>query len=397
MIMTTSAVLLQLIKKAEIKIMKVLFKTLFIVLFFFPPLFVQSQTGSSIVIHDNTSPANGGENATSNLRSEIESALNREKPCVDIMDDQDIRDVLESEREKNLLEGGDPQQVLTDIGTLMGASYVMSVSAMPGAGGSTSYTVFVMNPKTGTTIARQTGTDAKDIAKSIVGQMGSSLPDNCKPHWVGEVKYEFTWNETKTTNDEGAAHASTRNTKRTKTDMYSAKNSIVAMLLPPSPGSDVSASKTMARVWMKSSIVSEKKQETIGEIWCREKGQNPKWKGYSMKYSETFTQLGGGAGTLPVSVSIDNDGNYKIVVATPSGTLLSKFETSRTESGCNPENKPTDNAQSMPEQKIDASSFDASGKTDAKNRDSLSGSKTTPDGKTTITWSLRLVKPKKKN
>ena len=67
----------------------------------FASQFAQSQIGSSIVIHDNTSKANGGENATSNLRSEIESALNREKPCVDIMDDQDIRNVLESEREKN--------------------------------------------------------------------------------------------------------------------------------------------------------------------------------------------------------------------------------------------------------------------------------------------------------
>ncbi len=394
--MTPSAALLQLVKNIEIKKLKVLSGALFILFFFFSPQLAQSQTGSSIVIHDNTSPANGGEKATSNLRSEIESALNREKPCVDIMDDQDIRDVLESEREKNLLEGGDPQQVLTDIGTLMGASYVMSVSATPGAGGST-YSVFVMNPQTGTTIARQTGTDAKDIAKNIVGQMGSSLPDNCKPHWVGEVKYEFNWNESKTTNDEGAAHASTRNTKRTKTDTYSAKSSIVAMLLPPKPGSDISASKTMARVWMRSNIVSEKKQETIGEVLCREKGQNPRWKGYSLKYTETTTQVGGGAGTLPVFISLDEDGNYKIVVSTPSGTMLTKFETSRTESSCNPDNKPTNDAQSMPEQKMDASSFDASGKTDAKNRDSLSGSKTTPDGKTKVTWNLRLVKPKKKN
>ena len=125
-----------------------------------------SQKGSSIVIHDNTTPANGGENSTSNLRSELESTLNKDKPCVDIMDDQDIRDVIESEREKNLLEGGDPDQVLKDIGTLMGASYVMSVSATPSAGG-TVYTVFVMDQQSGKTIARQTGTDAKQIAKSM--------------------------------------------------------------------------------------------------------------------------------------------------------------------------------------------------------------------------------------
>lgn len=376
--------------------MKILFQTILMMMLAFAPTFLKAQTGSSIVIHDNTSKANGGENATSNLRSEIESALNREKPCTDIMDDQDIRNLIESEREKNLLEGGDPQQVLTDIANMMGASYAMSVSAMPGVGGTTSYTVFVMNPQTGTTVARQTGTDAKEIAKSIVGQLGSSLADNCKPHWLGEVKYEYTWNESKITTDKGAAHASTRNTSRTKTETYSAKNSIVATLMPPKPGNDVSASKTMARVWMKSKIISEKKHDTNGEVYCRPKGGSSYWTGYNVKYSETVTQLGGGSDNLPVSISLDNEGNYKIVVTTPGGTMLTKIETNRSESGCNKDNPPTNDAQSMPEQKMDASGFDVTGKTDAKNRDSLSGSKTTPDGKTTITWSLRLVKPKPK-
>ncbi len=375
--------------------MRFLIGTLIILILLFASSFAQSK-GSSIVIHDNTSQANGGENATSNLRSEIESALQREKPCVDTMDDQDIRDVLESEseREKNLLEGGDPQQVLTDIGNLMGASYVMSVSATPGVGGSTFYNVFVMDPQTGKTIARQTGTDAKQIADNIVRQMGSNLANNCKPHWVGTVKYEFTWNESKTTNDEGAAHASTRNTKRTKTETYTAKNSVVATLMPPKPGGDASASKAMARVWMRSSVVSEKKHETNGEVRCRLPGRNPFWGGYNMTYSETVTQIGGGADNLPVHIAIDNDGFYKITVSSPSGTMLTKIETNRTESSCDNKKPPEKDAQSSPEQKIDSSSFTVEGKTDAKNRDSLAGSKTMPDGKTKITWNLRLVKPK---
>ncbi len=377
--------------------MKTLLQAILMLILTFASRFAQSQIGSSIVIHDNTSKANGGENATSNLRSEIESALNREKPCVDIMDDQDIRNVLESEREKNLLEGGDPEQVLKDIGNLMSASYVMSVSATPGAGGTTSYSVFVMNPQTATTVARQTGTDAKEIAKSIVGQLGSGLADNCKPHWLGEVKYQYASTETKVTTDKGAMHASTRNTTRTKTETYSAQNTIVATLLPPKPGSDVSAGKSIARVWMRSKIIAEKNHETNGEVYCRPKGGNAYWTGYNLKYSETVTQLGGGSDNLPVSIALDNDGNYKISVVTPGGTMLTKIETNRSESGCNKEDPPTKEAQSMPEQKIDGSGFSVSGKADAKNRDSLSGSKTMPDGKTTITWSLRLVKPKQKN
>ena len=348
-----------------------------------------------MVIHDNTSKANGGENATSKLRKEIESAMNREKPCVDIMDDQDIRNMLESEREKNVLEGGDPQEVLTDIANRMGASYVMSVSATPGVGGTTSYSVFVMDPQTGKTIARQTGTDAKQIAESMVQQLGSSLADNCKPHWVGEVKYEFSANEEKVTTDAGAMHASTRNTKRTKTETYTATNTITATLLPPQPGS-TAGGRTMARVWMRSSTLFKKIHETNGEIYCRLKGENPTWKGYNVVYSETVTQIGGGSGTLPISVSLDQDGQYKIVVTTPGGTLLGKMETTRSETGCSNDNPPLNDAQSMPEQKIPASGFDVTGKTDGKNRDYLAGSKTMPDGKTKITWNLRLVKPKQK-
>lgn len=212
--------------------MKAITTILFLLVLAYSFQSAQAQKGSSIVIHDNTTPANGGENATSDLRKEITSAFNREKPCVDLMDDEDIRNIIESEREKDLLEGADPQQVLTDIANLMGASYAMSVSATPGPGGTTSYTVLVMDPQTAKTLARQTGSDPKQLADNIVKQLGSGLPDDCKPHWVGEVKYEYNSTETKVTHDAGAAHASTRNTKRTSTQTYSAQNSIVATLLP---------------------------------------------------------------------------------------------------------------------------------------------------------------------
>lgn len=376
--------------------MKALQVSIFFLVVLLVPGMIAAQQGSSIVIHDNTAASNGGENATSSLRKEISSALNREKPCTDLMDDKDIRDVLESEREKNLLEGGDPQQVLTDIGNLMGASYVMSVSATPGPGSSTTYTVFVMDPKSGATLARQTGTDAKQVADNITRQMGSHLSDDCKPHWVGQVKYTYASNDTKTTNDAGAMHAGTRNTKRSSTESLTAQSNTVAMLLPAKPGSNVSAGKTIARVWTRMSIVAEKKQETNGEIYCRQKGENPRWKGYSLSYTETTTQTGGGADNLPVYISVDNEGNYKIVVNTPAGTLLGKFETSRSETGCTEGNTPEKTAISMPEQKTDASGFDVTGKANSKNPDRLSGSKTMPDGKTKISWELKLVKPKDK-
>ncbi|MEK7725517.1 MAG: hypothetical protein AAB336_14285, partial [Acidobacteriota bacterium] len=152
--------------------MRILFGILIISLLLFVSNFAQSQKGSSIVIHDTTSKANGGENATQNLRNEIESALEKEKPCVETMDDQDIRDALQDERERELLEGGDSTEALKNLGNKMGSGYVMSVSAMPGPNGSTVYTVFVMDSQTAKTIARETGTDPKQMADKLMKQLG---------------------------------------------------------------------------------------------------------------------------------------------------------------------------------------------------------------------------------
>ena len=107
--------------------------------------------------------------------------------------------------------------------------------------------------------------------------------------------------------------------------------------------------------------------------------------------------LGQGTDTMPVFISIDSDGSYSIKVTAPGGVLYGKVETSRSVSGCKSDvPETTKDAQSLPEGKTAATSFDAEGKTDPKNTDVLSGSQTYPDGRTKITWSLRLVRPKQK-
>ena len=372
--------------------MRILFGILIISLLLFVSNFAQSQKGSSIVIHDTTSKANGGENATQNLRNEIESALEKEKPCVETMDDQDIRDALQDERERELLEGGDSTEALKNLGNKMGSGYVMSVSAMPGPNGSTVYTVFVMDSQTAKTIARETGTDPKQMADKLMKQLGSYLADNCKPHWIGTIQYVYSFDESKQKTDKGAMRAASRNTKRVLTETSSIQNIIKASLLPPSSNN---VNSTTARVSQRTKFVYSKNSSTSGELLCREPDKNPYFKGFSDEYSETTTQLGQGTDTMPVFISFDDDGSYSIKVTTPSGVLYSKVETNRSATGCGSENPPpTNDAQSLPEGKIQSTSFDAEGKTNPKNRNALAGSQTLPDGKTKITWSLRLVKPK---
>jgi hypothetical protein len=353
---------------------------------------------SSIVIHDMTSPGNGGEGATQNLRNEIGGALEREKPCVETINDQDIRDAVQDERERELLEGGDPNEALRNLGNRMNSSLVMSVQAIVGPGGSVVYTVFVMDTTTAKTLARDTGTDAKQIADKMVRSLGPYLADNCQPHWTGAIRYVSSFNESKQKSDAGAMRAASRNTKRTLTETSSMQTTIKATLLASVSGRTASVNSTSARVSQRVKFEYQKSSKTTGELLCREPGKNPYFKGFSEDYSEITTQLGQGTDTMPVFISIDDDGSYSINVNAPAGVLLGKVETNRSASGCGSEQPaPTNDAQSLPEGKLDATSFEATGKTDPSKRDVLSGAQTSPDGRTKITWQLRLVKPKGKS
>ncbi len=361
------------------------------------PVMSQAQEkGSSIVIHDTTKPSNGGEDATRSLRNEIGTALEREKPCVETMDDQDIRDTIQDEREGEMLEGTDPNEALKNLGDRMGSSMVMSVQAMPGPGGSVTYTVFVMDTQSGKTVAREIGSDPKQLAEKLVKDLGPYFADNCKPHWVGTVEYVYSFNESKQTNDAGTMRAASRNTKRILTETSDMQTSIKATLLRPAPDSKY-VNSTTARVRQRVNFTFHKRSDTSGELYCREPGKNPYFKGFSEEFTETTTQLGQGTDTMPVSIAFDDDGNYTINVTAPGGVLLGKIESYRNATGCSSQNtQPSKDAVSLPEGKLQATSIDAAGKTDPKNRNVLRGTKTSPDGRSKTTWKLRLVRPKGK-
>lgn len=360
------------------------------------PIYSQSgQKSSKIVIHDNTKPSNGGEKATEGLRNEFNSELQRDKPCVETLNDQDLRDAMNDERERELLEGGDSNEALKAIGDRFNSRLVMSVQAMPGPGGTTVYSAFVIDTSTGRSIARRMGGE-KEVADGIAKDIGSYLADTCKPHWVGTINYVYLNNETKTTKDEGAAHAVRRNVKRTITQTSNMQHTIKASL-QGTPAAGESAGSPKAQVRQRRLFTFKKSSNSVGETRCREPGKNPYYTNFSEEYTETTTMLGQGTDMMPVFISIDDDGSYSISVTAPAGVLLGKIETTRNYSGCPSEKQPTpEEPRSLPEGRLDATSFEAGGKVDPKNKDVLSGSQSLPDGKTKITWSLRLVKPKGK-
>lgn len=376
-----------------------LLRFLFVVLFGFcaAAVGVGQQKSSSIVIHDNTSAANGGENATAGLRSQFESALARDKPCVETMDDQDLRDAIQDERERALLEGGDSQAALTAIGNRLGSSLVASVKAMPGPGGTTVYSAFVINTKTSSTIARAIGSEG-EVAESLAKQIASYLADTCKPHWTGTITYVATFNETKTTTDQGAAHAARKNTKRTNTNITNIETTIKVNLLPPESGADTAGvGSPRATVTHRNSFTGTKRSVSSGEVRCREPGKNPYFTGFSEEYEETTTRLGQGTDTRQVAIAVNSDGTYSVRVNAPGGQTIGSFTTTRKNTGCPLDTPlPTIEMVEIPPGKFDPTSFEAYGKVDPNNKDQISGTQTSPDGRTKITFNLRLVRSKGK-
>jgi hypothetical protein len=152
----------------------------------------------------------------------------------------------------------------------------------------------------------------------------------------------------------------------------------------------------MATVMQRMTMIYTKKSSSSGELYCRLPGRNPFWTGYSASYSETTTQIGQGTGTMPVFIEI-GDGEYRISVNAPKGKMIGKFETNRAESNCgDKEAAPEYDVKDMPESEFAGTSFEVSGKTTEAKPKSLSGSKSLPDGRTRMSWSLRLVAPKGK-
>jgi hypothetical protein len=150
----------------------------FVATSFANPAFSQAEAkSSSIVIHDSTKTGNGGEKATEGLRNEFKSALAENYPCVETLDDQDLRAAIQDERERELLEGGDSTAALKAIGDRLNSRLVMSVQAMQGPGGSTVYSAFVIDTKTTQTVARKMGGE-KEVARGMVSDLGSYLTDS---------------------------------------------------------------------------------------------------------------------------------------------------------------------------------------------------------------------------
>lgn len=350
-------------------------------------------SASSVYVQDSTTVANGGLGQARGAVDRLQQALTDANPCVDTADNQDVAQDVADARDQALQEGGDTDARLLEIGRLLHADILIGIQAVPAPGGGKQYSAFAMDAQTRRTLARAMGSE-EQVVKSLVEQLGGAFAQDCKPHWVGRISFTGNQTESKSQEDGGPMLTGRRNVRRTRTTSLNVSNTMTAQLLSPASGGR-GGDTPLARVVHRFESVSRTEQKIGGEQYCRVQGRNPFWEGFNESYAETVTMKGRATGTAPVHILVFSDGRYMIRVSTPGGTTLGSFTIDKSPSqACESKARPERDAQSLPGGTFDATGFDAEGRVDPRRPGTLSGSSPLPVGQGTMSWSLRLVKPR---
>lgn len=341
------------------------------------------------------------------LESSIEGKLLKQFPCVDQMDMGGVIALLDLERQKELLGAEPNNDTLKNIGASLGADYIIVVRVTTLPNGQMYINVVVLDSRTARQVANRDGHPAsgdaavdlmETIAEQILTDMAGLLKGKCTPHWSGTVTFKFRYETLEDKTETFPGGDKSVNT-RAYHSSWLTENYIEA-LLSAKGGAD--QNETKARVVHRYTHRDEHIVNENEAAWCRPKGANSFWKRLSNRESDIGDEQGEATSTETVWVTIDEvNGTYKISVKYPAVKTTSRREITATGVSCF-DSKPSSaiaDAEGSPESSayvIDGTK-EVRGVLDPKNPDVLSGTTTTGDktsGIHTVTWNLRLVKPK---
>lgn len=351
----------------------------------------------------------GGEakSAAAGLENMIGKGLLDQFPCVDQMDMDSVMALLDVARQKELLGGEPDNEALRNVGASLGADYIIVVKATTMGNGQTYINVVVLDSRSARTVANRDGPPASgnglsdlmnSLSKQILQDMGSLLKGKCTPHWSGTVTFKFKYESREEKTEKFPAGDKSQNTRK-YLSTWTTENFIQAML-NSRKGEDPNVTKALVvhRYTHRDEHIVNEDEAT----WCRPKGANSFWKRLTNRESTIGDEQGEATSLETVSVDIDKaNGTYKISVKYPAVRTKSHREITATGVGCfetNPKSEVTDDEGSPEAAAYIIDGIDEVwGQIDPKNPDVLSGTKTTGDatsGIHTVTWNLRLVKPK---
>jgi len=373
----------------------------------------------SIVIYTNAKgPAGDGQGRADllgdALEADIKNGLMDQYPCFDMTSTEDIKAALDYDRQRQLLGGAD-ESVLANVAGSLGAQYIisLSVTVMDGQAyikvslqDATTGKVESMKDKS-TENSEKAFSDAESLAKDFLQGL-SNLKRKCDPHWSGSIIWEDREEagNQKTEKQMGGRAASGQREEIVSTYTYTWNRDdlVEAVLMPLSLGSQGpnSPMAKLTRNFRNQDISSTK---SSGMVFCRKPGSNPVLTGFSDEPGETYDAQGKNSWKHPVDISVSEDGSYQIEIRWEDVPYTWKRSKKEPGSGCPPQSSGEIITNGSDVQV--GSAYTIRGKVDPKDPNTLAGRKVDPidasalpaengKGAITVTWNLRLVKPKSK-
>lgn len=367
--------------------------------------FAQS-SGSSVMVHTYSTGGTDAEGMSLLLRDQILIGLEK-YPCVDQMDDGTLAALIGYERMRDLLGKELDQSFLTDLAGAVGARYVVTIKSYTLPNGTTYSSVTIWDGVANKPIDMRDSKPASGnesvkngdaLAAQIVQLFDQLFKGKCDPHWTGTISYSLKQKEEKTESGDswgGSVGVMEKNAKFTRTTVNSLDDTIEVVLRPNTDGG--SPAKPMARVARRFARRWERTERRTSDVLCRPRGKPSFTKSTASNTDEFVNESGSNTATLPVTIIVFPSGQFKITVSFPLVPTTRESGRKGVRDGC--ESVPFNESDTVENPPRPAEMFEIDGQIDPKNPDVLIGTTVTGDlrtKQTTITWKLKMVRPRKK-
>ena len=170
--------------------------SIILLLGFMPPAVWAQATVPSILISSSAKQGTEAATVADYLKTKVLADLQEQYPCVDVVTDDGIRAVLDLERQRELLGGGD-DALLGNIANSLGAQTLITITVTM-VGAQTFMNVSTIDSATGKPSGHYgqnsaSGDAALDGAESLAKQVVNGLPNfkgQCDAHWNGSITWE---------------------------------------------------------------------------------------------------------------------------------------------------------------------------------------------------------------
>ena len=386
----------------------VIFSSLFV-----GTVFAQSPP-PSIFVYESSRGGTKADAAAASLEGQLFTDLFKKYQCMDMMDMQAVKGMLDFERMRDLLGAEPNDALLTQLGGAVGARYVINVYATQLANGTVYMQVVVLDTVTGKAVVRRDAPPADDntvnstidkLKAQALADMAGFLQGKCDEHWTGSISYKYKYDNSSSKSGAGIASIADYANAQTKfADSTTVVDELYVILKPMTLGSN-GPSRPKAQVTRGFDYHHTSSTETRMQLRCRPRGANSYLRWTTERRNEKMVETGKAKGVLIVNIDLFENGRYDIRLVqrldVTTKWTLENFE--QRPAGC--EDPAPTTATSAGEDSVFAAGYkraggDITGQIDPKNPDIIAGTSTVGNadvGIQTISWNLRRVRPKNRN